>query len=80
VNPPGVGASGLRVVVNMLQGKSLDEAQLAGACGNTLYVPIPGTVTAENFAEEFELVKDLPASYTLDGIITADEAAAFFAQ
>jgi ribose transport system substrate-binding protein len=80
VNPPGVGASGMRVMANLLQGGSIDEAKLAGPCGNTLYVPIPGVVTSENFAEQYELVKDLPASYTVDGIITADEAKAFFQQ
>jgi ribose transport system substrate-binding protein len=80
VNPPGVGASGLRVVMELLQGGTIDEAQLAGECGNTLYVPIPGTVTAENFAEEYAAVADLPASYTVDGVITAEEAKAFFAQ
>lgn len=77
-NPPGVGASGLRVVLNILQGKEVDESKLAGPCGNTLYVPIPGVVTGENFAEEWEAVKDLPASWTLDGIISQEEADAFF--
>jgi len=77
-NPPGVGASGLRVVLNILQGKEVDESKLAGPCGNTLYVPIPGVVTNENFAAEWEAVKDLPASWTLDGIISQEEADGFF--
>ncbi len=77
-NPPGVGASGLRVVLNILQGKEVDESKLAGPCGNTLYVPIPGVVTGENFAAEWEAVKDLPASWTLDGVISQEEADAFF--
>jgi ribose transport system substrate-binding protein len=78
VNPPGVAASGLRVMVNLLQGKQLDESKLAGPCGNTLYVPIPGTVTPETLADEFAKVKDLPASYTLDGIIDQATADGFF--
>ena len=49
-------------------------------CIRDSYVPIPGTVTAENFAAEYEKVKDLAASYTLDGIISADEAKGFFVQ
>ena len=77
-NPPGVGASGLRVVLNILQGKEVDESKLAGPCGNTLYVPIPGVVTNENFVAEWEAVKDLPASWTLDGIISQEEADGFF--
>lgn len=78
VNPPGVGASGLRVLVNLLQGKQLDESQLSGPCGNSLYVPIPPPITNENLAEEFANVQDLPASYTLDSMITQEQADAFF--
>lgn len=77
VNPPGVGASGLRVAIELLQGGEVDPNMLAGECGNTLYVPIPDVITSENFAENYEAVKDLPASYTLDGFITQEEAAAF---
>lgn len=77
VNPPGVGASGLRVAMELLQGKQVDESQLSGPFGNTLYVPIPGTVTAENFQEEYQMIADQPASYTLDGFITQEEAAGF---
>mgnify|MGYP001030091206 FL=1 len=77
VNPPGIGASGLRVAVEILQGGEVDEAQLAGPFGNSLYVPIPGQVTADNFDETYEEVKDLPDSYTLDGMISQDEAASF---
>lgn len=77
VNPPGVGASGLRVALEILQGNEVDEAELAGPFGNSLYVPIPGEVTAENFPDEYENVKDLPDSFVLDGFITQEEAAAF---
>ena len=77
VNPPGVGASGLRVAMELLQGKKVDEAQLAGPFGNTLYVPIPGQVNADNFQAEYEKVKDLPDGFVLDGFITQEEAAAF---
>jgi ribose transport system substrate-binding protein len=78
VNPPGVGASGLRVMVNLLQGKQIDETQLGGPCGNTLYVPIPAPITSENFADEYAKVQDLAASYTLDSMITQEQADAFF--
>jgi ribose transport system substrate-binding protein len=94
VNPPGVGGSGLRVLVNILLGKTVDEAQFAGPFGNTLYVPIPNVIVNEdftyvnmdgeetvypaNFDEVYEEVKDLPGSYTLDGMITQEEADAFF--
>ena len=77
VNPPGVGASGLRVAMELLQGKEVDAAKLSGPFGNTLYVPIPGEVTADNFMAEYEKVKDLPDGFVLDGFITQEEAAAF---
>jgi ribose transport system substrate-binding protein len=77
VNPPGIGASGLRVAVELLQGKKLKEA-LKGANKNTVYVPIPGKVDQSNFEAELAKYKDKPDSYTLDGILTAQEAAALF--
>ena len=77
VNPPGVGASGLRVAYELLQGKEVDESQLGGRFGNTLYVPIPGTITDENFEDEYAKVEGRSTSYTLDGFITQEEAAAF---
>jgi ribose transport system substrate-binding protein len=77
VNPPGVGASGLRVAYEILQGGQPDPAQLSGRFGNTLYVPIPGVITDDNFEEEYAEVEGRPASHTLDGFITQEEAAAF---
>jgi ribose transport system substrate-binding protein len=76
-NPPGVGASGLRVAVELLGGKSVDESKLAGAFGNTLYVPIPGQVSEENLTEMSEMYKDNADTYVLDGIISQEDAAAF---
>ncbi len=74
VNPPGVGASGLRVAVELLSGAKIDPAALQGAAKNTLFVPIPFIVDKTNFEAQYAAVKDLPASYTLDGIISQDEA------
>ncbi len=78
VNPPGVGASGLRVAVDLLLGKKLKPNRLQGANNNTLFVPIPGMVSDANFDTEYAIVKDLPVAYTLDGSITRQEADAFF--
>lgn len=77
VNPPGIAASGLRVAMEILMGGVVDEAKLAGAAGNTLYVPIPAAVDGSNFSANYELFKNAPASYTLDGLITQEEAAGF---
>jgi ribose transport system substrate-binding protein len=79
-NPPGQGADGLRIAVELLQGKQVDESQLAGPFGNTLYMPIPCRVDSENFAEMLEMYQDRPDTYVLDGIITQEEAAGFMAQ
>jgi ribose transport system substrate-binding protein len=87
VNPPGVGASGIRVAYEILQGGQVDESQFAGPFSNSLYVPIPFVVTDTDFQPEgidvrgleevFNEVQDRPDSYVLDGIITQEEAASF---
>lgn len=87
VNPPGVGASGIRVAYEILQGGQVDESQFAGPFGNSLYVPIPFVVTDTGFQPEgidvrgleevFNEVQDRPDSYVLDGIISQEEAASF---
>jgi ribose transport system substrate-binding protein len=77
VNPPGVGADGIRVAVELLVGGEVDEMQLSGPFGNTLYVPIPYVVDMNNFAEQYALVAEVPESYTLDGFITQAQAYGF---
>ena len=77
VNPPGVGADGVRVAMELLTGAELNEDALEGPFGNTLYVPIPFVVDGFNFEEEYEKVADAPASYTLDGFITQAQARDF---
>jgi ribose transport system substrate-binding protein len=77
VNPPGVGGSGLRVVMEILQGGVPDEAQFSGPFGNTFYVPIPYAITGDNFADFIALYAEAPESYTLDGMITQEQAASF---
>jgi ribose transport system substrate-binding protein len=77
VNPPGVGGSGLRVVMEILQGGVPDEAQFSGPFGNTFYVPIPYAITGDNFADFIALYAEAPESYTLDGMISQEQAASF---
>ena len=78
VNPPGAGASGLRIAVQLLQGKKLKDSALQGDSHNTLFVPIPGTVNPDNYNDQYNLVKDKPASYTIDGSISDSDAKNFF--
>jgi ribose transport system substrate-binding protein len=81
VNPPGIGASGLRVAIELLRGGELNEDALEGPFGNSLYVPIPYVVDNENLDQIFENqnISEAPASFTLDGILTQEQAAALIA-
>lgn len=80
VNPPGIGASGMKVAVELLRGNQLAEGSLTGPFNNSLYVPIPGEVTPDNFTERFSEVEGRPASYVLDGIVSDEELAEFFTE
>ena len=77
-NPPGVAGSGLRIALNILQGKEIDQSKFEGPFGNTVYMPIPIVVTADNFQEVYDEYKNYPESYLLDGILSEDEVQGFF--
>jgi len=94
VNPPIIGAAGLRVAIEVLLGNEIDEEQLQGPFGNSLYVPIPNVIVDEdftytnadgeevtytaNFEDEFMLVEEQPDSYTIDGELTREDIQSFF--
>lgn len=78
INPPGSAVSGLRVALQMLQGKQLKSGVLQGTFKNSLYVPIPGEVTPANFTQMYNQYKNKDSEYSLDGSITVSEAQAFF--
>ncbi|PSK96494.1 monosaccharide ABC transporter substrate-binding protein (CUT2 family) [Murinocardiopsis flavida] len=73
-NPPSVSVSALHVVVRMLEGKKFGDSLE----GNSVYLPIPETVTDENFDEQFDAVKDEPDTYAVDHSVTAKEADDYF--
>jgi ribose transport system substrate-binding protein len=78
-NPPGVSPTGLRIAVNMLQGKKVDTAKLGGVNGLSFVIPVPFTVTKDNFQQVFESqCTGKPATYLLDGIMTDAEVQQFF--
>jgi ribose transport system substrate-binding protein len=80
-NPPGVSPTGLRIAVNMLMGKTVDESKLGGANGLSFIIPVPVVVTKDNFQQVFDSTcKDKPATYLLDGIMTDAEVQQFFAK
>jgi ribose transport system substrate-binding protein len=77
VNPPGLAASGLRVLYEVLEGCTLDTSKMEGGFSSTIHVPIPYTIDDSNFEELLAQYKDFPESYTLDGIISQEDAASF---
>ncbi len=78
-NPPGVSPTGLRIAVNMLEGKKVDTTKLGGANGLSFVIPVPVTVTKDNFQQVFDTqCKGKPATYLLDGIMTDQEVQQFF--
>ncbi|GLU46246.1 ABC transporter substrate-binding protein [Nocardiopsis ansamitocini] len=74
-NPPAGSVSALHVAVRMLQGQEFTSDALDG---NTLYLPIPETVTDDNFDEQFGAVEGEPDTYAVDGSLTPEEADAYF--
>jgi ribose transport system substrate-binding protein len=79
-NPPGVGASGLRVMLNWLQGKTLKDGVLKGASKNTIFVPIPKGVDNASLVSTYNLLIDQGRedTYTVDSILTQAATDALF--
>ncbi|MGE5140166.1 MAG: substrate-binding domain-containing protein, partial [Rudaea sp.] len=78
-NPPGVSPTGLRIAVNMLQGKKVDKSKLGGANGLSFVIPVPVTVTKDNFQQVYSTqCAGKPATYLLDGIMSEAEVQQFF--
>ncbi len=77
VNPPGLAASGLRVLYEVLEGCEIDPAVMEGGFDSTIHVPIPYTIDDSNFEELLAEFKDFPESYTLDGMISQADAASY---
>jgi ribose transport system substrate-binding protein len=76
VNPPGVAGTALRVALHLLQGEEFAEETLDG---NTLFVPIPGEVTNENFDQWYPEVEGENPAYVVDGMLTEEEVTEYFA-
>ncbi|MEA2573667.1 MAG: ribose transport system substrate-binding protein [Chloroflexia bacterium] len=80
-NPPGVAPTGLRIAVNMLQGKKVDKSKLGGTNGQSFVIPVPVTVTKDNFQEVFKSqCAGKPAAYLLDGILSDQEVQQYFSK
>ena len=79
-NHPGVSPTGLRIAVNMLQGKKVDESKLGGANGLSFVLPLAAVITKENLADGLAMCEGKPDAYLLDKILTDDEVQQYFAQ
>ncbi|MDR3572794.1 MAG: substrate-binding domain-containing protein [Anaerolineaceae bacterium] len=77
-NPPGVSPTGLRIAVNMLEGKKVDTTKLGGPSGSQFVIPIPVIVTKDNFQQVNATCAGKPASYLLDGIMSDADVQQFF--
>jgi ribose transport system substrate-binding protein len=63
----------------MLAGKKLDESKLGGTNGKSFVIPVPVTVTKDNFKEVYEKeCAGKPPAYLLDGIMTDEEVQQYF--
>ncbi|MEN4011095.1 MAG: substrate-binding domain-containing protein [Bellilinea sp.] len=72
-NPPGVSPTGLRIAVQMLLGKQVDETKLGGVNGLSFVIPVPIVVTKDNLQEGLDICADKPDAYLLDGIMSEEE-------
>lgn len=78
INPPGVAYDGVYVAYYLLTGMEIDEAQLDGPYGNSLFKPIPDVVDSENLDQWIEEIADKADSYTLDELMTPEEIMGWF--
>jgi len=77
-NHPGVSPTGLRIAVNILQGKEVDTAKLGGANGLSFVIPLAAVVTSENLDEGLAMCEGKPDAFLLDDIMTEEEVQQYF--
>jgi ribose transport system substrate-binding protein len=78
INPPAVGAAGIRIAYNLVSGKKTDPSKLGGPNKNTFFVPIPDVVTNANLDDWLKKIEGQPDSYTLDADVNQALADSFF--
>ncbi len=79
-NHPGVSPTGLRIAVNMLMGKKVDESKLGGANGLSFVLPLAAVITKDNLADGLKSCEGKPDAYLLDKILTEEEVQQYFVQ
>jgi ribose transport system substrate-binding protein len=79
-NHPGVSPTGLRIAVNMLQGKQLDDSKLGGANGLSFVLPLAAVITSDNLDEGLAMCEGKPDAFLLDDILTDEEVVSEYFQ
>jgi ribose transport system substrate-binding protein len=79
-NHPGVSPTGLRIAVNMLQGKEVDTSKLGGANGLSFVLPFAAVITSDNLDEGMAMCEGKPDAWLLDDILTDEEVQKYFVQ
>ncbi len=77
-NHPGVSPTGLRIAVNMLMGKEVDESKLGGVNGLSFVLPLAAVITKDNLDEGLAMCEGKPDAYLLDRILTDEEVQQYF--
>jgi len=77
-NHPGVSPTGLRIAVNMLQGKEVDTTTLGGVNGLSFIIPLAAVITSENLEEGLAMCEGQPDAFLLDDIMTNEEVQQYF--
>ena len=77
-NPPGIGADGLMMAVNLLQGKKFKEGVLVSdpsdkASKNAIMIKPTLVIKNDNMNEWYEKTKDKPDSYYIDSVLPQAE-------
>jgi ribose transport system substrate-binding protein len=79
-NHPGVSPTGLRIAVNMLQGKEVDTSKLGGANDLSFVLPLAAVITSDNLDEGLAMCEGQPDAYLLDDILTDEEVVSEYFQ
>ncbi len=77
-NHPGVSPTGLRIAVNMLQGKQVDKTKLGGVNGLSFVIPLAAVIKSDNLDEGLKMCEGKPDAYLLDNIMTDEEVQQYF--
>lgn len=78
-NPPGIGASAIKIAVQLMNGKEFNDDVLSDVDGGKAILMSPAPViTNENLAEWIETTSTMDVSYTFSAVLSDEEISAMF--